>query len=126
MERDYLAMNDDYEVGYGRPPKKHRFKKGKSGNVHGRPKGTKNLVTDLREELNEMITIREGDKTKRISKQRAFIKSLVADGMKGKSRSTTPLISLMLRLFGLDDTTQPEQLTREEKEIMKRLLQDLE
>ena len=118
-------MSDDYEVGYRKPPKKHRFKKGKSGNVHGRPKGTKNFVTDLREELNEMITMREGDKTKRISKQRAFIKTLVANGMKGKSRSTTPLISLMLRLFGLDDTTQPEQLSREEKEILKRLLQDL-
>ena len=119
-------MSDDYEVGYGRPPKKHRFKKGRSGNVHGRPKGTKNFVTDLREELNEKITIREGGKTKCVSKQRAFIKSLLAGGVKEKPQSTTSLISLILRYFGQDDTTQPEQLTREEKEIIKRLLQDLE
>lgn len=119
-------MSDDYEVGYGKPPKKHRFKKGKSGNVHGRPKGTKNFLTDLREELNEMITIREGGKTKRVSKQRAFIKSLLADGVKGKPRSTTSLTNMVFRYFGRDETTQPEQLTREEKEIIKRLLQDLE
>jgi len=117
-------MSDDYKVGYGKPPKKHRFKKERSGNVHGRSRGTKNFVTDLREELNEMITIREGDKTKRMSKQRVFIKSLVADGMKGKSRSTAPLMSLMLRLLGLDDSTPPEQLTREEKEIIERLFKD--
>ena len=119
-------MSDDYEVGYGRPPKKHRFKKGKSGNVHGRPKGSKNFVTDLREELNEKITIREGGKTKRISKQRAFIKSLVADGVTGKPPSRTSLSNMVFRYLGLDETTQPEQLTREEKEIMKRLLQELE
>lgn len=31
-------MLDDYEVGYGRPPKEHRFRKGQSGNPNGRPK----------------------------------------------------------------------------------------
>lgn len=31
-------MTDDEErVGYGRPPKQHRFRKGKSGNPRGRP-----------------------------------------------------------------------------------------
>ena len=34
-------MTDDDEVGYGKPPKKHRFKKGKSGNPAGRPKKEK-------------------------------------------------------------------------------------
>lgn len=29
-------MSDDYEVGYGRPPKHGQFQKGKSGNPSGR------------------------------------------------------------------------------------------
>jgi hypothetical protein len=37
----------DYQVGYGKPPKHTQFKPGKSGNPQGRPKGTKNLKTDL-------------------------------------------------------------------------------
>jgi len=36
-------MSNDYEVGYKKPPKQGRFKKGQSGNPRGRPSGTKNL-----------------------------------------------------------------------------------
>ena len=43
-------MSDDYEVGYKKPPIHTRFKPGVSGNPKGRPKGTKNLATDLAEE----------------------------------------------------------------------------
>lgn len=35
-----MTDNDD-EVGYAKPPKKHRFKKGQSGNPAGRPKKEK-------------------------------------------------------------------------------------
>ena len=43
----------DYAVGYGKPPKHTRFKKGRSGNPRGRPRGAKNLSTLLFGALNE-------------------------------------------------------------------------
>lgn len=38
-------MSDDYEVGYGKPPKAHRFPKGQSGNPRGRPPKTERSIT---------------------------------------------------------------------------------
>ena len=43
--------DDEYDVGYKKPPKRTQFKPGQSGNPRGRPKGTKNLKTDLAEAL---------------------------------------------------------------------------
>ncbi len=36
-----LVPPRDYEVGYGKPPSRTRFRSGQSGNPRGRPKGTK-------------------------------------------------------------------------------------
>jgi hypothetical protein len=66
-----MSWDDDDAVGYGRPPKWTRFKKGKSGNDKGRPvrKGqakptpTESAQDDaLREALNKEIEITEGGK----------------------------------------------------------------
>ena len=75
-------MATDYEVGYKKPPKQSQFKQGQSGNPRGRPKGTKNLKTDLLEELGEQILVREGSRTRKISKQRAMLKNLIAQTLK--------------------------------------------
>ncbi len=96
-------MPNDDDVGFGKPPKHTQFKPGQSGNPAGRPKGTKNLKTDLEEELRELITIREGGNQKIVSKQRAMLKSLTAKAVQGDPRAAAIVIDMMYRLLHEDD-----------------------
>ena len=106
----------DYPVGYCRPPKEHRIKKGERKNPKGRGKGTKNLKTDLLEELGEMMKVREGGRERRISKQRALIKTQVARALKGNDRAAAKIIDLYLRVTGLDDDAADANLPLNEDE----------
>ena len=78
------TKDDDDRVGYRRPPKQTRFKPGQSGNPKGRPKHARNLKSEFLEELGEIIRVREGDREMKISKQRAFVKALVAFSFGGR------------------------------------------
>ena len=93
------------KAGYRRPPKANQFKPGKSGNPKGRPKGSLNLVSDLVAELGEPINVREDGRTRRISKQRALIKSLLAKGIQGEVRAAAAVLALYARvnMDGADD-----------------------
>ena len=86
-----------YKVGYGKPPKATQFKRGRSGNPKGRSKGTRKLATDLAAELGEQITVREEGRSRRISKQRALIKSLMARALQGDVRATAAMLALYAR-----------------------------
>ena len=116
--------DDDYEVGYKRPPRHTRFQKGQSGNPKGRPKGSRNLKTDLLEELGETIVIREGERPRRVSKQRALVKTLMAKALKGDMRAALLLANLNLRLCGSDETLGGDapELSADEAEVLAALL----
>jgi hypothetical protein len=55
---------EDYEVGYGKPPKSGQFKKGISGNPSGRPKKPSDFLSVLMKELESKVTIHESGKAK--------------------------------------------------------------
>ncbi len=99
--------NSEYAVGYCRPPAQYRFAKGQSGNRAGRPKGTKNLKTDLLEEMQEQILVREGNREKKLSKQRAMLKSMTARAIKGDSKAANDLLGWLYRLTHADAVSEP-------------------
>lgn len=99
----------NYEVGYSKPPTKTQWKKGQSGNPRGRPKGTKNLYTDLAEELAETIAVNEGGKQKKLSKQRAMIKQIVNKALKGDVAATRTVIAMIATIIVEKDREKEEQ-----------------
>lgn len=121
-------MATEYEIGYRKPPKRHQFAQGQSGNPRGRPKGTRNLKTDLLEELGEQILVREGSRTRKISKQRAILKNLIAQTLKGDGRATNSLLNLIVRVLSPQDASADDgtSLTVDEQEayaLLKARLQ---
>jgi hypothetical protein len=113
-------MSDDYEVGYGRPPKHSQWKKGQSGNKRGRPKGSQGFSTLIEEELQTLVTITEGGEQKRVRKQQVAVKALVARAMKGDPKAIDKVIELCSRdVFGSGEQEIEVTLVLEEEEQMQ-------
>ena len=109
-----------YKVGYGKPPKARQFKRGKSGNPKGRPKGSLNLATDLTAELGEHITVREDGRSRKVSKQRALIKSLMAKALQGDVRAMTSLLALYARVITEAPNDENQPIDADELQVLRR------
>lgn len=81
------------EVGFGKPPKHARFRKGLSGNPKGRPRGSRNASTLLDEALKERVTISENGRRRKVTKLEAILKQLVNKAAGGDHRATQLLLA---------------------------------
>jgi Family of unknown function (DUF5681) len=89
--------DDDYPVGFGKPPKHTRFKKGQSGNPKGRPPGSKDFSTLIDNELEKRVFAKENERTKSMTKREVMAKQLVNKGVKGDLATTKLLLPYMER-----------------------------
>ncbi|MFZ8977250.1 MAG: DUF5681 domain-containing protein [Pseudohongiellaceae bacterium] len=117
--------HDDYEVGYGKPPKATQFKKGQSGNPKGRPKGVQNLATDLQDELSAKVEITEDGQTKKVTKQKAMVKQLMQKAIKGDPKSIDVVFKhyLTMELAKIRDDKEAEP-SSEDKAIIEAFLKE--
>lgn len=83
-----------YEVGFARPPKHSQFKTGQSGNPRGRPPGSKNLTTLLREELDQKVQVTENGRSRVMSKRRVAVRQQVDKAVKGDAKAFNVLVKL--------------------------------
>jgi Family of unknown function (DUF5681) len=103
------SHSSEFEVGFGKPPKGSRFRKGISGNPKGRPKGRRNLATVLAWTLQEKVVINEHGVRRTVTKMEAAVKQLVnmaASGDLGALRHLTALVGAAERQAPGSRTTE--------------------
>jgi hypothetical protein len=111
--------------GYGKPPKKHQFKPGQSGNPKGRPKGARSFKTALSKELETKLEIKEAGKTKKVSKLEAVAKRLVTDALNGNAKALTELLR-QLNLHFADNSegeTAQQPASEEDQALLARFIE---
>jgi len=87
--------DDDDDVGYGRPPKKNRFKKGDRANPNGRPKGSKDKTSLFKKTLDRPVYMTlEGKKTK-VSYSEAFLSKISQDSLQKDKAAVNIIISMI-------------------------------
>jgi hypothetical protein len=86
---------DDYEIGYRRPPRETRFKKGQSGNPNGRRKKKRASFAEVfGEALNERITVAIKGQARSLSMQELIVEQLGEKAVKGDRRALDILLKL--------------------------------
>jgi len=87
------AGEKEDDVGYGKPPRAHRFKPGESGNPKGRAEGAKSEETILRELLQKKISLNERGKSRKITVHEGIYRRIIEDCLKGNTKSAAFLLN---------------------------------
>jgi Family of unknown function (DUF5681) len=115
-----------YTVGYGRPPAHSRVKPGQVLNPRGRPKGQRNVATVLRKTLTERTKVREGHRTRSVTKLDAIVLKLINDAGLGNAKAQANLFALM-RAVGLtgpaDEPTHQQPFTADDQAVIAEYLE---
>lgn len=119
-----MTRRTDYEVGYGKPPRHTRFKKGQpSPNPSGRPKREPTFVEEFEKELNTIVVIQEGGRTRRHTKRRLIAKQLVNLAVKG-DRASLRLTQAIMAAIDAKAIEATEPMSDQERAAVDRAIFD--
>jgi hypothetical protein len=88
----------DYEVGYGKPPRRTQFQKGQSGNPGGSRK--KSTATAGDKVMHRSIVITEGGTRRRVTVEEALWLGLTQAGLRGDQTARATALKLRERQNG--------------------------
>ena len=85
--------SDDYKVGYGRPPRQHRWKSGRSGNPrHRRPKAPRPLIGIIDKLLSAPVTVTVNGEATKMPAISAIVMRLHLKQISGSAKATRILL----------------------------------
>ena len=98
------SASEDYEVGYGKPPKGSQFKPGQSGNKKGRKKGRRRLSDVVNGVMQENIPL--ANSNRKMPAFEVLIRTLRNQALKGDLKAVASLI-MLLRACGEFNSEEP-------------------
>jgi hypothetical protein len=84
----------NYTVGYGKPPKKSRWKPGQSGNPKGKKKGMKSVKELFLGAAKKKVTVKDAKGVKEVSQIEAVVALLFRQAMKGDPKANAQIMAL--------------------------------
>jgi hypothetical protein len=103
-------MKDEYEVGYGKPPKATRFGARPQPNRSSRPRLAKEAAVDVAAAINRPITITRNGTSVRMHPHEAMMHGLAKNALRGKLRAMKEFFS-ECKKAGLLDSPPVRQTT---------------
>jgi hypothetical protein len=118
----------DYGVGYGKPPRHTRFKKGEvSANPRGRPR--KNLAASLVEGLNKKVVVTENGRRRKIAVREAITSQLINKSATADLRAIKMLLDLIKdadkQAGAVPSPEPPRPFTAADEEVVEQLIERL-
>jgi len=114
----------DYEVGKGKPPKHGQIKKGEVRNPGGRPKGSRNFETEVKDVLKLRVQVSEGGKRKKVSVVRAALLRLTEKALAGDLKAIDRLLEHAAR-YASEELSEAVSLNRSDAEVLEGFKQRL-
>jgi hypothetical protein len=95
-KKDDTGDGQDYEVGYRKPPKQHRFKRGVSGNPKGRKPRSVSIASTLRKLALEPRTVRIGERTQSLSTLEIAVRRQIEKVVQGDTKAFMALMGMLI------------------------------
>jgi hypothetical protein len=108
------------EVGYGKPPKAHRWKPGQSGNPKGKRKGTKHLSTIVRELAEKSVVAQDANgERRRLSRAEATLRVAFNKATRGDIRAIQVVLNLLKEYMPEPDASDPSIPDAADLQVLK-------
>jgi hypothetical protein len=105
--------NDSNAIGYGKPPRRTQFVRGRSGNPKGRPKGSQNFATLLHKIGRQRVRVTDNGGSRYITKFEATMLQLINKAASGDLKAIRELLCWTRSLEDPEQTAIPSPVLHE-------------